>query len=288
VHAEKADHAAESGDRVTLDFTGRIDSVAFDGGSAKDFAFVIGEKRMLPEFEAAALGMKAGETKSFPLAFPADYHGKDVAGKTAEFEITVSKVEAGVLPEVDAEFAKQLGIEDGDLAKMREDIRGNLQREVSTRVRSLTKESVMEALVKVSELEVPKSLVEQDVQRLVEQAREDLKKRGMKMDNMPIPPDMFQAQAERRVRLGLILADLVKQNNLQARQDQIRAKIEDFSQSYEQPAQVMAWYLSDKRRLADVEAVVLEDNVVNWVLTKAKVTDKKVSFEELMGTRDES
>lgn len=277
-----SDLTAKNGDRVTVDFVGKIDGVEFQGGKADDYAYVLGEGRMLPEFEAATIGLKVGEAKTFELAFPADYHGKDVAGKTAEFTITLKKLEWAHLPEVDAEFAKTLGIDDGDLTKMRADIKLNLEREVGSRVKAKNKDSVMDALIKVSELEVPKALVDQDVERLVEMTRQDMAQRGMKVNDMPFPPELFAAQAERRVRLGLILAEVVKENKLQATPEQVKAQVEDFAQSYEDPQQVLKYYFSDRRRLAEVEALVLEENVVNYVLGKSKVTEKSVAFDELM------
>jgi trigger factor len=277
--------ASKADDRVTVDFSGSIDGIEFPGGQAKDFAFVLGSKQMLPEFDAAATGLAPGESKVFPLSFPADYHGADVAGKTAEFTLTVKSLQEPQLPEVDGEFAKQLGITDGDVAKMREDVRNNLEREVRNRVKARNKDSVMNALLKVAEFEVPKSLVEQDVERLKEMAREDLKARGVKTDSAPLPDDLFKPQAEKRVRLGLAVNELVKLNDLKATQDQIKANIEEFAKSYEDPAAVMAWYLSDRKRMSDVEAVVLEDNVVNWVQSQAKVSSKTLAFEELMGAQ---
>ncbi|MEO6919276.1 MAG: trigger factor [Collimonas sp.] len=277
-----SDLAAKNGDRVTVDFVGKIDGVEFQGGKADDYAYVLGEGRMLPEFENATIGLKVGEAKTFELAFPADYHGKDVAGKTAEFTITLKKLEWAHLPEVDAEFAKTLGIDDGDLTKMRADIKLNLEREVGSRVKAKNKDSVMDALIKVSDLEVPKALVDQDVERLVEMTRQDMAQRGMKVNDMPFPPELFTAQAERRVRLGLILAEVVKENKLQATPEQVKAQVEDFAQSYEDPQQVLKYYFSDRRRLAEVEALVLEENVVNYVLGKSKVTEKSVAFDELM------
>jgi trigger factor len=278
-----ADKSAQNGDRVTVDFVGKIDGVEFQGGKADDYAFVLGEGRMLKEFEDAALGLKVGESKTFPLNFPEDYHGKDVAGKTAEFTITMKQVEWAHMPEVNAEFAKSLGIADGDLGKMREDIKVNLEREVKGRVKAKTKDSVMNALIKVAELDVPNALIEQDVDRLVEMARQDMAQRGMNVKDMPFPRELFTAQAERRVRLGLILAEVVKANKLDATQEQVKAQVEEFAQSYEDPQQVLKFYYSDRRRLAEVEALVLEENVVNYVLGKAKVTDKQVAFDELMG-----
>lgn len=277
------DLAAKNGDRVTVDFVGKIDGVEFQGGKAEDYPFVLGEGRMLKEFEDAAIGLKVGESKTFPLPFPADYHGKDVAGKTAEFTITMKKIEWPHMPEVDAEFAKSLGIPDGDLSKMREDIKINLEREVKGRVKAKTKDSVMNALIKAADLEVPKALIEQDVERLIEMARQDMAQRGMNVKDMPFPPELFTAQAERRVRLGLILAEVVKANKLEATPEQVKAQVEEFAQSYEDPQQVLKFYYSDRRRLSEVEALVLEDNVVNYVLGKAKVTEKPVAFDELMG-----
>ena len=277
------EQSAQNGDRVTIDFVGKIDSVEFAGGKAEDYAFVLGEGRMLPEFEAATVGLKVGESKTFPLNFPADYHGKDVAGKTAEFTVTLKKLEWAHLPEVDAEFAKSLGVADGDLGKMRADIKANLEREVSGRAKAKTKDSVMDALIKITELEVPNALLDQEVERLSEMTRQDMAQRGMKVGNVPFPPELFKPQAERRVRLGLILAELVKANNLQATPDQVKTQVEEFAQSYEDPQQVVKYYFSDRRRLAEVEALVLEENVVNYVLGKAKVSDKAVAFDELMG-----
>jgi trigger factor len=290
VKGEHSDHgdggseqSAQNGDRVTIDFVGKIDGVEFEGGKSEDFAFVLGEGRMLPEFETGALGLKVGESRTFPLTFPEDYHGKDVAGKTAEFSVTMKKIEWAHMPEVDSEFAKSLGIESGDVQKMREDIKGNLERELSNRIKSKNKDSVMDALLKVTELDVPKALTDQEVSRLMEMTRQDMAQRGMNVQNMPFPPELFTAQAERRVRLGLILAELVKAYNLQATPEQVKAQVDDFAKSYEDPQQVVKYYYSDRNRLAEVEALVLEENVVTYVLGKAKVTEKAVTFDELMG-----
>jgi len=283
-HGDGGEPVAANGDRVTVDFVGVIDNVEFPGGKAEDYAFVLGEGRMLPEFEAATVGLKVGESKTFPLAFPEDYHGKDVAGKTAEFTITLKKLEWAHLPEVDAEFAKSLGIEDGSVEKMREDIKVNLEREVNARIKARNKEAVMDALVKHTEMDVPKVMIEQDSQRLAEQTRQDMAQRGMDVKSLPFPADLFATKAERRVRLGLILSQLVQENNLQATQEQVKAQIEDFSQSYEDPKEVLKYYYSDRRRLGEVEALVLEENVVNYVLGKAKVTTKDIAFDELMGS----
>jgi trigger factor len=277
-----AEPAAE-GDRVTIDFEGKIDGVPFEGGKAEGFQFLIGEGQMLEAFEKAVRGMKTGDSKTFPLQFPADYHGKDVAGKEADFLVTLNKVETQNLPEVSEAFAKSLGIPDGTVDALRADVKRNLEREVKFRVLARNKGAVMDALVKTAELDVPTALVSGEIQRMIESARADLKKRGIKdAETAPIPEELFKDQAERRVRLGLVVAELVRANNLQAKPEQLQAHIEELSQSYEKPADVMRWYLSDRNRMAEVEGVVIENNVTDFVLGKAKVVDKSVPFDELM------
>jgi trigger factor len=274
--------AVENNDRVTIDFKGTLAGEAFQGGSAEDFPFVPGEGRMLPDFEKGVIGMLAGATKSFDVAFPEDYGNKDLAGKTAQFAVTVKKVEMPVLPEVNEEFAKQLGVADGDISKLRGDIRNNLEREVAQRLRTRTKSAVMEVLPGVAEFDLPKALVETEQGRLAEQAKAELTNRGVDVKNIPVPLDAFTEQAQRRVRLGLIVGELVKTNSLQAKPDQIKKQIEEFAQAYENPGEVVRWYFSDKERLAEVEGMVLEQNVVDLVLSKAKVSDKALAFDELM------
>jgi trigger factor len=278
------DAAAEDGDRVTVDFEGKIDGEAFQGGKADDFQFLVGDGQMLKEFEQAVRGMKAGESKTFPLDFPADYHGKDVAGKQADFMVTVKKIEAAHLPEVNEALARSLGIADATVEGLRNDIRKNLEREVKFRLLSKNKQAVMDALVAKAELDLPKSSVQAELDRMIESARADLKQRGIKdADKAPIPEEMFRPQAERRVRLGLVVAELVRANELHAKPEQIRSHVEELAGSYEKPADVVRWYYGDNRRLAEVEAVVIENNVTEFVLGKAQVSDKQVSFDELMG-----
>ena len=284
-YAARDGRAAQDEDRVTLDFAGTIDGVPFEGGKADAFPFVLGQGRMLPEFEAAARGMKAGETKVFPLAFPADYGGKDVAGKTAEFTITVKEVAEPVLPVIDAEFAKSLGQPEGDVEKLLADIRGNIEREVKARTLARTKTSVMDALIGAVSFDVPKALVDSECQSRVQAARAELTQRGVpNADKMPIPADAFTAEAERRVRLGLLVSELVQQAQLQAKPEQVRARIEEFAGNYEKPAEVVSYYLSDRARRAEVEGIVLEDNVVQHALAKAQVEEEQVPFDQIMGT----
>ncbi|MDP3520725.1 MAG: trigger factor [Hydrogenophaga sp.] len=278
------DQAAQDGDRVTINFEGKIDGELFEGGKAEGFQFIVGDGQMLKEFEDAVRGMKSGESKTFPLNFPADYHGKDVAGKTADFLVTVNKIEAANLPEVDEAFAKSLGIADGTVEGLQADIRKNLEREVKFRVLARNKQAAMDALVAKSELDLPKASVQSELERLVEGARADLKQRGVKdADQAPIPEELFRPQAERRVRLGLVVAELVKANNLQATPEQVMAHINELAASYEKPADVVRWYQGDRNRMAEVEAIVLENNVTEFVFSQAKVTDKAVAFDELMG-----
>jgi trigger factor len=274
----------QAGDRVTVDFEGKIDGEPFEGGKAEDFQFMVGEGQMLKEFDDSVRGMKTGESKTFPLAFPADYHGKDVAGKTADFMVTVKKVEAANLPEVNEAFAKSLGIADASVEGLRADIRKNLEREVKFRLLARNKQAAMDALVAKSELDLPKSIVQNEIDRLIQGQREELKQRGLKdVEKLPIPEDIVRPQAERRVRLGLVVAELVRANGLEAKPEQIKQHIDELAASYERPADVVRWYYGDNRRLAEVEAIVIENNVTDYILSKAKTVEKKVEFDELMG-----
>lgn len=279
-----AEGTAAEGDRVTVDFEGKIDGETFAGGKAEDFQFMVGEGQMLKEFDESVRGMKTGESKTFPLAFPADYHGKDVAGKTADFMVTVKKIEAANQPEVNEAFAKSLGIQEGTVEALRADIRKNLEREVKFRLLARNKQAAMDALIAQSELDLPKSIVQNEIDRLIEGQRNELKQRGLKdVEKLPIPEDIVRPQAERRVRLGLVVAELVRANGLEAKPEQIKQHIEELAASYERPADVVRWYYGDNRRLAEVEAIVIENNVTDFILSKAKTVEKQLAFDELMG-----
>lgn len=279
---QEVDRAAADGDQVTTGFVGKIDDTPFEGGSAEDFPFVLGEGRMLTDFETIVRGMKAGESRTGPVGFPEDYGSKELAGKTASFEITVKKVEAPQLPEVDADFARQLGQAEGDVAAMREDIRRNLEREVRQRVRARTKGNVMDSLANAAQFDIPRSLVQGEAEALGERARGELASRGIDVKDMPVPVEAFTEQAERRVRLGLLVGEIVQREKLQTKPEQIRAQIEEFAQAYEDPSEVVRHYFSDRQLLSAVEALVVEQNVVDWVLEGAKVTDRALGFDELM------
>jgi trigger factor len=285
VRHETANRPAAKEDRVVIDFRGTKDGVPFDGGSATDYPFVLGQGMMLPAFEAAVEGTAAGESKTFDMTFPEDYFAKDLAGQAVQFEITVKQVQAPVLPEIDSDFAKMLGVADGDVSKLRGEIEGNLKREVKKRIESRTKDQVMEALLGANPITVPKALVDMEIERLMQNARQDMENRGMKSKDFPIQPAWFADQAERRVKLGLVLAEVVKVQALQAKPEQVKALVDEAAQTYERPQEVIDWYYAQPQRLAEVEAVAIENNVVDWVLSQAKVTDKAVAFDELMGQK---
>ncbi len=278
------ERAAKEGDRITVDFEGSIDGQPFQGGKAEDFVFTIGEGRMLAEFDKEVRGMTPGESKIFDLTFPEDYHGKEVAGKRASFKLALKKVEEPQLPELDAEFAKTLGVADGDLDKMRSEIRANVERETAKRVEARLKAQVLQALLDATPLELPKSLVQMEAQQMVERAANDLRARGIKPEQMPLDPAAFEQTAKRRVALGLIIGELARTENLQPKPADVRALVEQEAATYESPAEVVKWFYMQPQRLSEVEGVALEANVVKWALSKAKVVDKPVAFDEVMGS----
>lgn len=280
---EPAERAAQQGDQVDIDYIGSIDGQPFAGGATQGYIVTLGEGRTLADFDRPLEGMKAGEEKTFDLTFPADYHGKDVAGKTAQFQVKVNRVLAARLPEIGPELAKSLGVEDGDVSKMRTEVRANIEREVSKRVENKVKEQVMQALTEATPLSVPRALIDSEIERLQQRARHDMEVRGIKAGNMPMPADLFEAQAQRRVSLGLILAEVVKANDLKAQAEQVRKLVDEYAESYEKPEQVVAWYYENPTRLAEVESLVLEQNVVSWALKQAQVEDKPAAFDDLMG-----
>ena len=274
---------ARERDQVTLDFRGTISGEEFADGQGKELALVLGDGRLLPEFEKQVAGMRANETKVFELTFPEDYHGKEVAGKTASFEVTLKHIAEPKLPEIDAEFAKNFGVRDGDLEKLKRDIKDNLLKEAKTRMQARIKDQAMQALLNVTQVDLPQSLVEMETHRLMENTRKELESRGMKAKELPTPHDLFHEQAKRRVNLGLIIAELIKIHDLRPKPEQVRTIIEEHARSYEHPDQVVKWYYSAPERLNDIEALVLEDNVVEWVMKQSKVEDKPMGFDELMG-----
>jgi trigger factor len=275
--------AAATGDVVVIDYVGKIDDVAFDGGTANGQAVVIGDGRLLPDFESNLPGLTIGESRSFDVTFPSDYHGADVAGKKATFTVTLKAVQEQKLPAVDAEFARSLGVADGDIEKMRADVKANLEREVARRVQARVKDQALKAMLDASKLEVPKALVEMEIDRLIQGMAENMKNRGMEQKVEDMPRDLFEQEARRRVTIGLVLADLVRREGIRAEPEQVRAMVEDYAQSYEQPQEVIQWYFQSPDRIREIESVVVENNVVEWMLSKAQVSDKPTPFDELMG-----
>jgi trigger factor len=282
---EHTDRAAHEGDRVTVDFTGKTDGVEFPGGQARDFPIVLGEGRMLPEFEAAVAGMREGETKTFEVTFPADYHGKDVAGKRAEFELTVKRVEQGLVPAVDEEFARAFGIASGSVDELRSEIASNLSLELKRKVEAKVKEQVFAALRQKALFVVPKSLVEAEIQNMMQRMTAEMREQGVKTEDVNLDPENLRAGAEGRVALGLILSEIVRTQNLGARPEQVKALVQEAAQTYEQPEAVVRWHYEKPERLSEFEALAVEHNVVDWVLSRARVADRLSAFSELMGTR---
>ena len=281
-HYHSTGRPAQSGDQVLMDFRGSIDGNPFEGSAGTDQYVVLGGGQLLADFEKNVLGMKAGE-KTFELRFPDDYHGKEVAGKTARFEVTIKDVREPHVPEADAEFAKSLGVADGDISRMRAEVKANLEREVKRRAGTRVKDQVMKALLDATRVELPRALLEMEIDRLLHNMRHDLEARGLKADKVPMPREAFEPEARRRVSLGLILAELVKKHGLEAKPDQVKAVVGEYAQSYEKPEEVVRWYYQSPDRLREVESIVLEDNVVQWVLANARVEDKATEFDDLMG-----
>jgi trigger factor len=281
---EPVGRAAATGDRLTIDYAGTIDGQPFAGGNAQGSTVMLGEGRLLPDFERHLAGMKGGDATAFEVRFPDDYHGREVAGKTARFEVTVKEVAEVRLPEVDAEFARKLGVADGDLAKMRQEVRENLEREVGTRLKNRIHEQVTRALLESNRIEAPRALVEAETQRLEALARRDLAARGVPVkEDTPLPADAFREQAERRVSLGLICGEIVRKQALYAKPEQVRTVVEGEAQSYEHPEEVVKWFYSSPERLREIESRVVEENVFAWALTQMQVEEQPIVFDELMG-----
>lgn len=281
---EPVTRGAAGADLVNIDFEGKVDGVPFEGGKGENFTVVLGEGRMLPDFEAALMGLAEGATKTFPIVFPEDYV-EHLKGKTAEFTVKVNQVAEPKLPAVDTEFAKSLGVEDGDVSRMRDEIRQNIEREVKKRVQTRVKDQVMSGLIESATFEVPRVLLDSEIARMHDAAVADLKQRGMTTENMQLPADLFADRARQRVTLGLLVADIVRRNDLAARPEQVRKVIEEHAESFEQPAEMVRWFYGQPERMAEVEALVMEDNVVEWSLARMEVEDRQTPFDELMGTK---
>ncbi|MFI0398016.1 MAG: trigger factor [Thiolinea sp.] len=274
------DRAAQSGDLVHIDFEGSLDGEAFAGGSSQDYPVELGAGRMLPDFEAALTGMQAGETKTADVAFPEDYQSENLKGKTAQFKLTVNKVQAESLPEVNEEFIKQFGVEDGSVASFREEVKKNMTRELGNALKAQVKQQVMEGLASLHEIELPSALVKDEIQHVREEFSQST---GSPADN--IPDDLFQPQAARRVKLGLIVGEIIRQKGLQRDLARVDAMLETLAASYEDPAALINYYRTNRQAMQTVEAAVMEDMIVEWVLEQAKVTDEARDFESVMNRK---
>jgi trigger factor len=279
---EPVDRPAEAGDRVLVDFTGTLDGVEFQGGQARDFPINLGENRMLPEFEAAVTGMRAGESKTFPLTFPEDYHGKEVAGRTAQFALTVKQVAQPRLPELDEAFARSFGVKSGNLDDLRSEVRQNLELELKRKVEGKVKDQVFQGLRAQADFALPKALVEEEARGLMQRMAANLREQGVKAEDIRLTPEIFTQQAQERVALGLVVAELVRSESLQAKPDQVKALVREAAQTYEQPEAVVRWHYEKPERLGEFEAMAVERNVVDWVLARARVSDAPTTFEALM------
>ena len=279
---QPAERAAKSEDKVTIDFTGTVDGVVFEGGSGTDMTVEIGKGRLIAGFEDGLIGLSMGDETTLDLTFPEQYHQQELAGKPVQFVVKVKKVEEPVLPPIDSELAKRLGMADGDVEKMRTEVRQNMQRELDNGLASMQKKAVMDKLLEVNPLDVPHTLIESESQQLAQQMAANLERQGMSSEQTQLPANLFEAEAKRRVSLGLIMAEIVKRNGLKADEKAVHARVEAIAESYDHPDQVVKWYYGDKRRLAEIESLEIESQVVKWILEQATVSEKALTFNEVM------
>jgi len=276
-----AGRAAQDGDRVTVDFEGKIDGETFEGGGGEGMTVEIGSKRMIPGFEEKLVGVSVGDDRELNLTFPEDYHSKDVAGKPVVFKINAKKVETPELPELNDEFIETLGIQEGGVAAFSEQVKNNMTREATQSTMTTIKQNVMDALLVSHNIEVPKILVDNEIEALMQQRKDAVGQQEM----MDLKADLFEEQARRRVALGLILSEIVTKNELKVEPSAIRETIEGIAAGYDHPEEVVKYYYGDKQRLAEIENVALEQKIVDLVISQSKVTEKAVSFSELAGQK---
>ena len=276
------DRAAKEGDQLNINFKGMIDGEVFPGGEAADMPIELGSGRMIKGFEEGLIGAKAGDDVTLNVTFPDDYHATELAGKPAQFDTHINKVEEAKLPELDDEFAKKLGIKDASLENMHKEIKANMQLELDNRLNTKTKAAVMDALINAHDFDVPKPLVDDEAEAIKKNMLDNLKQQGMQDQGMQVDASMFADQAIRRVKLGLIMSEIVKSEKMEADEDRVKKKIEEIAAPYEQPQQVVDWYNADQQRMAEVRALVTEEQIVDWAMEKAKVVDKSVTFKEIM------
>jgi trigger factor len=280
---EPVKRAAKKGDKVKLGLSASIDGNEVESTGGQTIDLVIGEGGRVPQFDDHLVGAKAGGEETFEITYPADHQPDQLAGKTVSYKVNFVEVAQVKLPEIDADFAKTLGVDDGDVEKMKAEIKESLSQEVTKRVRQNVKEQVFDALVSNAKFELPNALLGMEIDRLMQMSRHNLQQRGVDLANVTLEPSMFEDQAKRGATLRLVLMHLVNEHSLQADADQVRAMVDQFSVSFERPEDVVRWYYDDVKRLDEPAALATEENVVNWVLATAKVTDKKVKFDDLMG-----
>lgn len=277
-----AEKASEKGDRVTVSFTGVCEGENFTDGKVEDYAVEIGEGKMIPGFEDEMIGLEAGASKTFEITFPEEYGNEKLAGKPTEFEVELSKVEVATLPEIDEEFIKAYGVEDGLLDSFNEDIKSNMERELAQGLKGKLKNAVMDELYAKVQISIPNALVDEEIKNVMKPYEANVKKQGMSLDDLNLPKDMFEDQAKRRVALGLILGEIIQQNEITVDDAKVKSTIEDMASSYERPEDVLEWYYADESRLNEVKQMVLEDQTVSWIVDQAKVSEETVSFEDVM------
>lgn len=282
VSYEPVKRASKKADRINITLTASIDGQQVESTGDRGIDLVIGEPGRVKEFDDALIGGKAGTEKSFDITYPADHNPAQLAGKTVTYDVKFVSVSQPVYPEIDAEFAKNLGVEDGNLDTMKSEIKQSLEQEVDKRIKARVKESVFQALVDETSFELPKAIVSAETNRLMQVAAQNLRQRGVDPAQVPMEPSVFETQAQRNAKLRMVLTELVNTNNLQATADQVRAMVDSFAQSFEKPDELVSWYYADVKRLDEPAALATEENVVAWVLDKAKVTNKKIKFDELM------
>lgn len=280
---EPVKRAAKKGDRVNVTLKAFMDGEEVESTGDNGIDLVLGEAGRMGAFDDELTGGKVGATKKFDITYPEDHNPAQLAGKAVGYEVTFVSISQPVLPEIDAEFAKSLGVEDGDVEKMKAEVAESLKQEVAKRVSAKLKEQVFQALVESSDFDLPRILLETEVNRMMQTTEQNLKQRGADLTNIQLEPSMFEDQAKRSTKLRLLLGELINTNGLHANADQVRAMVDVFSQSFERPADVVTWYYADHKRLDEPAALATEENAVGWVLSQAKVTDKKVKFDDLMG-----
>ena len=273
---------AKKTDRVTMDFVGKVDGEEFEGGKADDFVLEMGNDRMIPGFEKPIVGNKTGDDVTVDVTFPEDYHAEALKGKAAQFAVTIKKVEELELPEVDGEFAKLFGIDDGDIDALKAEVRKNMQRELDQTLKANVKEQVIEGLLKTNEIDLPKALVEQEVDALRQQAMQRFGQQQQGANMPELPAELFEENARKRVSIGLLLGEVIKTKELKVEEDRVVALIETMASAYEDPSEVVEYYKSNNEMMQQMSNVALEEQAVEALLADAKVTEQKKAFDEIM------